>query len=199
MGCSNSSVEVIMEIEDYKENERLKNLVNNYILLRKQVFHEEKIIDENLYLVETDYFQKICDRINFDFNEKEIKYNDNFSQKLLSEIFKLGNPKIKFIENKDDIKSTDSNLEIVTEKILYYLNIDEKEYKDKNIIYNKISEEEIEIIFKNRSKLKLSIIREKIPFKIIKEEKMKSLNKIELRKDLNESDLNKNEKLKNLI
>ena len=193
MGCSNSSAEVIMEIEDYKENERLKKLVINYILLRKQVLYEEKIIDENLYLVETDYFQKICDTINFDFNENEIKYNDNFNQKLLSEIFKLGNPKIKFIENKDDIKSTNSNIEIVTEKILYYLNIDEKEYKDKNIIYNKISEEEIEIIFKNRSKLKLSIIKEKIPFKIIKEEKMKSLNKIGLRKDLNESDLNKNE------
>ena len=43
MGCSNSSVEVIMEIEDYKENERLKKLVIKRTRKKKKNF-KRKII-----------------------------------------------------------------------------------------------------------------------------------------------------------
>ena len=191
MGCSNSSPDMVVEFDDYKENKRLKLLIINYILLRKEILYNDKISDENIYLIETDYFQKICEKITFNFNENEIVYNENLNPKLLSDVFKFGNPKIKFIEKKYDIKSSDSIIEIITEKILYNLNFEKEEYEGKNITYNKISEEEIEIIFKDNSKLKLNIMKEKIPFKIITEEKNKPLNKTQLRKDLNESGLNK--------
>jgi len=191
MGCSNSSPDMVVEFDDYKENKRLKLLIINYILLRKEIFYNDKISDENIYLVETDYFQKICEKINFNFNENKIVYNEYINRKLLSDVFNLGNSKIKFIEKKYDIKSKDSIIEIITEKILNKLNFEEEEYEGKNITYNKISEEEIEIIFRDNSKLKLNIMKEKIPFKIITEEKNKPLNKTHLRKDLDESGLNK--------
>ena len=175
MGCSCSRNQLILED---MELDKLKNIRSDYIKLHKQISNKNTKIDENIYLVETDFFQKLCENFSINLNNIE-NLNDDI---LNSEIKKFPNnlrfPLIKIIENQDEIKTP--NIELITEKILEllkFLKLDEIKYIDKNVEFKKLQDEKIELVFKNGTKITIIYTKEKIPFKVDNNEKYNLKNK----------------------
>ena len=140
MGCSCSRDQLILED---LELDKLKNIRSDYIKLHKQISNKNTKIDENIYLVETDFFQKLCE--NFSINLSDV---ENLNIDIVnSEIEKFPNnlrfPRIKIIENQDEIKTPD--IELITEKILELLNMKKFKYIDKNVEFKKLQDEKIEL------------------------------------------------------
>ena len=175
MGCSCSRNQLILED---LELDKLKNIRSDYIKLHKQISNKNTKIDENIYLVETDFFQKLCE--NFSINLSDV---ENLNIDIVnSEIEKFPNnlrfPRIKIIENQDEIKTP--NIELITEKILEllkFLKLDEIKYIDKNVEFKKLQDEKIELVFKNGTKITIIYTKEKIPFKVDNNEKYNLKNK----------------------
>ena len=175
MGCSCSRNQLILED---MELDKLKNIRSDYIKLHKQISNKNTKIDENIYLVETDFFQKLCENFSINLNNIE-NLNDDIVN---SEIEKFPNnlrfPLIKIIENQDEIKTP--NIELITEKILEllkFLKLDEIKYIDKNVEFKKLQDEKIELVFKNGTKITIIYTKEKIPFKVDNNEKYNLKNK----------------------
>ena len=175
MGCSCSSDQLTLEDLELDE---LKNINSEYIKLHKQISNKNTKIDEHIYLVETDFFQKLCENFSINLNNIE-NLNDDI---LNSEIKKFPNnlrfPLIKIIENQDEIKTP--NIELITEKILEllkFLKLDEIKYIDKNVEFKKLQDEKIELVFKNGTKITIIYTKEKIPFKVDNNEKYNLKNK----------------------
>jgi hypothetical protein len=175
MGCSYSRNQLILEDLELDE---LKNIRSDYIKLHKQISNKNTKIDENIYLVETDFFQKLCENFSINLNNIE-NLNDDI---LNSEIKKFPNnlrfPLIKIIENQDEIKTP--NIELITEKILEllkFLKLDEIKYIDKNVEFKKLQDEKIELVFKNGTKITIIYTKEKIPFKVNNNENYNLKNK----------------------
>ena len=175
MGCSCSRNQSTLEDMELDE---LKNIRSDYIKLHKQISNKNTKIDENIYLVETDFFQKLCE--NFSINLSDV---ENLNIDIVnSEIEKFPNnlrfPRIKIIENQDEIKTP--NIELITEKILEllkFLKLDEIKYIDKNVEFKKLQDEKIELVFKNGTKITIIYTKEKIPFKVDNNEKYNLKNK----------------------
>ena len=166
MGCSCSSDQLTLEDLELDE---LKNINSDYIKLHKQISNKNTEIDEHIYLVETDFFQKLCE--NFSINLSDV---ENLNIDIVnSEIEKFPNnlrfPLIKIIENQDEIKTPD--IELITEKILELLNMKKFKYIDKNVEFKKLQDEKIELVFKNGTKITIIYTKEKIPFKVDNNEK----------------------------
>ena len=175
MGCSCSRNQSTLEDMELDE---LKNIRSDYIKLHKQISNKNTKIDENIYLVETDFFQKLCENFSINLNNIE-NLNDDI---LNSEIKKFPNnlrfPLIKIIENQDEIKTP--NIELITEKILEllkFLKLDEIKYIDKNVEFKKLQDEKIELVFKNGTKITIIYTKEKIPFKVNNNENYNLKNK----------------------
>ena len=166
MGCSCSRNQSTLEDMELDE---LKNIRSDYIKLHKQISNKNTKIDEHIYLVETDFFQKLCE--NFSINLSDV---ENLNIDIVnSEIEKFPNnlrfPLIKIIENQDEIKTP--NIELITEKILELLKLDKFEYIDKKVEFKKLQDEKIELVFKNGTKITIIYTKEKIPFKVDNNEK----------------------------
>ena len=172
MGCSCSRNQLILEDMELDE---LKNIRSDYIKLHKQISNKNTKIDENIYLVETDFFQKLCENFSINLNNIE-NLNDDI---LNSEIKKFPNnlrfPLIKIIENQDQIKTP--NIELITEKILELLKFEKLKYIDKNVEFKKLQDEKIELVFKNGTRITIIYTKEKIPFKVDNNEKYNLKNK----------------------
>ena len=172
MGCSCSSDQLTLEDLELDE---LKNINSDYIKLHQQISNKNTEIDEHIYLVETDFFQKL--RENFSINLSDV---ENLNIDIVnSEIEKFPNnlrfPRIKIIENQDEIKTPD--IELITEKILELLNMKKFKYIDKNVEFKKLQDEKIELVFKNGTKITIIYTKEKIPFKVDNNEKYNLKNK----------------------
>ena len=172
MGCSCSSDQLTLEDLELDE---LKNINSEYIKLHKQISNKNTKIDEHIYLVETDFFQKLCE--NFSINLSDV---ENLNIDIVnSEIEKFPNnlrfPRIKIIENQDEIKTPD--IELITEKILELLNLKKFKYIDKNVEFKKLQDEKIELVFKNGTRITIIYTKEKIPFKVDNNEKYNLKNK----------------------
>ena len=175
MGCYCSRNQSTLEDMELDE---LKNIRSDYIKLHKQISNKNTKIDENIYLVETDFFQKLCENFSINLNNIE-NLNDDI---LNSEIKKFPNnlrfPLIKIIENQDEIKTP--NIELITEKILEllkFLKLDEIKYIDKNVEFKKLQDEKIELVFKNGTRITIIYTKEKIPFKVNNNENYNLKNK----------------------
>ena len=172
MGCSCSSDQLTLEDLELDE---LKNINSDYIKLHKQISNKNTKIDEHIYLVETDFFQKLCE--NFSINLSDV---ENLNIDIVnSEIEKFPNnlrfPRIKIIENQDEIKTPD--IELITEKILELLNLKKFKYIDKNVEFKKLQNEKIELVFKNGTRITIIYTKEKIPFKVNNNENYNLKNK----------------------
>ena len=178
MGCSCTQQNVTIEYDDISQ---LKVIISNYIQLQKQIHKMNENIENNLYLIETDYFKKICENLNINLNDDKSLYFNRPDHYLIELNKKIGSPKVRIIENKNDLNS--ENIEILTENILNKLCMRNKLDKDKIITCNKLSDEIREIIFKDNSKIKISIKNEKTPFIIIVDDKNNIYNKNNENKD----------------
>ena len=166
MGCSCSSDQLILED---LELDKLKNIRSDYIKLHKQISNKNTKIDENIYLVETDFFQKLCENFSINLSDVENLNVDIVNSKIEKFPNNLRFPLIKIIENKDEIKTP--NIELITEKILELLNLKKFKYIDKNVEFKKLQDEKIELVFKNGTKITIIYTKEKIPFKVDNNEK----------------------------
>ena len=111
------------------------------------------------YLVISDLFDFIKERLNIDFNNYELNNNNKKDKYYFSP--KLNNLKkcaVEVMESLTNMK--EFKFEIVDEKFIKKF-LKFKDYNEKHIIYNKISENEQQIIFKDNSSIKISIENQK--------------------------------------
>ena len=111
------------------------------------------------YLVISDLFDFIKERLNIDFNNYELNNNNKKDKYYFSP--KLNNLKkcaVEVMESLTNMK--EFKFEIVDEKFIKKF-LKFKDYNEKHIIYNKISETEQQIIFKDNSSIKISIENQK--------------------------------------
>ena len=175
MGCSCSSDQLTLEDLELDE---LKNINSDYIKLHKQISNKNTEIDEHIYLVETDFFQKLRENFSINLSDVENLNVDIMNSKIEKFPNNLRFPLIKIIENQDEIKTP--NIELITEKILEllkFLKLDEIKYIDKNVEFKKLQDEKIELVFKNGTKITIIYTKEKIPFKVDNNEKYNLKNK----------------------
>ena len=172
MGCSCSSDQLTLEDLELDE---LKNINSEYIKLHKQISNKNTKIDEHIYLVETDFFQKLCENFSINLSDVENLNIDIVNSEIENFPNNLRFPRIKIIENQDEIKTPD--IELITEKILELLKLDEIKYIDKNVEFKKLQDEKIELVFKNGTKITIIYTKEKIPFKVDNNEKYNLKNK----------------------
>ena len=172
MGCSCSSDQLTLEDLELDE---LKNINSEYIKLHKQISNKNTKIDEHIYLVETDFFQKLRENFSINLSDVENLNVDIVNSKIEKFPNNLRFPLIKIIENQDEIKTPD--IELITEKILELLNMKKFKYIDKNVEFKKLQDEKIELVFKNGTKITIIYTKEKIPFKVDNNEKYNLKNK----------------------
>ena len=175
MGCSCSSDQLTLEDLELDE---LKNINSDYIKLHKQISNKNTEIDEHIYLVETDFFQKLRENFSINLSDVENLNVDIMNSKIEKFPNNLRFPLIKIIENQDEIKTP--NIELITEKILEllkFLKLDEIKYIDKNVEFKKLQDEKIELVFKNGTRITIIYTKEKIPFKVDNNEKYNLKNK----------------------
>jgi len=172
MGCSCSSDQLTLEDLELDE---LKNINSEYIKLHKQISNKNTKIDEHIYLVETDFFQKLCENFSINLSDVENLNIDIVNSEIENFPNNLRFPRIKIIENQDEIKTPD--IELITEKILELLNMKKFKYIDKNVEFKKLQDEKIELVFKNGTKITIIYTKEKIPFKVNNNENYNLKNK----------------------
>ena len=162
MGCSCSQGVIV----EFINNDKISDIVSNYIDLYNTINDEQnKELQENIYLTETDYFQKLFKHLSIDFNDNESLKSKTWMKKLKTLPGNLRNPIFSIIDNIDD-KSSD--IELINETILQKSNNEDRDrYKDKNVAIIRKPNKKIELVFKNGSKsIILSVTKEKKHFQI---------------------------------
>ena len=179
MGCGNGGVGLSEKDENIKENVKefynnaiLFDIIMNYITFHQNIFRKND--NQKKYLVETDFFQKLLEILSIDLKKKEFDFIE------LKKMFDLKGPipkiyKFNIISKKDLIKYNNSAIEILNDEILNHLGIKEKEYKDKEIIYEISSDKKIEILLEEKTS-KFIIEENNKGFLTIKLEKQNSLH-----------------------
>ena len=122
-----------------------------YLIEFKQKIKKAKKGKFNGFLIISDLFKNLKEKLNKDYDQYDLKKIDKyyFSQKLKN----MKQFKIKIIESLSCMKSFE--FEIVDKKVIEKI-FDPQEYNNKEIIYNKISETEQQITFKDNSIIKIS-------------------------------------------
>ena len=164
MGCSGYSERQGPKDESVKDQINIK-LILEYIQLYQNLCKNIFPFKDDLYLIETDYFQALREYFSINLNDN-ILSNEEKLKKSSSNKFNLVKQNIKIIIKEKDIKS--DNIEIINEHILILLNYTKNEYENKMVkIINK-NEKNLEVQLKVNSHIKILITNEKKPFKIIK-------------------------------
>ena len=165
MGCSGYSERQEPKDESVKDQINIK-LILEYIQLYQNLCKNIFPFKDDLYLIETDYFQALREYFSINLNDNILSNEEKLKKKSSSNKFNLVKQNIKIIIKEKDIKS--DNIEIINEHILILLNYTKNEYENKMVkIINK-NEKNLELQLKDNSHIKILITNEKKPFKIIK-------------------------------
>ena len=177
------------------------NIYNALIELRnfKDIIRSVKKGSFKGYLITTELFDELNSKLDYD----ELKKNkENFYKKMKE--FPIKNFTMQLIQNLGEFEG--ENYEIVNDKIIQIF-FEFKQYYNKDINYIIISENEQQIIFKNLSKIKISLKRKKKSFKFIEQPKYHFKNENTLENEANElksirinaeiSDTTQNSRIKN--
>lgn len=122
-----------------------------YLIEFKNLIKNIKNGSFKAYLVKKDFFKILSEKLEIDFDNYDLTNKDKyfFSEKLCD----LNFLEIKIFCNLDCFED---DFEIINDKVIKKLT-EFKNYYNKDMIFNKISETQQEIIFKDLSKIKISI------------------------------------------
>ena len=151
---------------EYYDEDTLCKILSNYILFYKDL---NKNYKGKIYLVKTEFFIKILGIFGISLKNEE--FNVDQLKKKISSINIQKFEVILITSERDLIDYERSNIEIVNVEILKNFGINEKVYINKESNYKFISNEELEIIFNDKSKVLMKKINEH--FQIIYPEKCK--------------------------
>ena len=127
-----------------KQN-KLKEAKYIFFKFKESLKKKEKNENEKTYIINKDTIEYLSKKLNIDFDkisEEEITYKKEIKNKET-----VDSKKIKLISDAEEIEN--DKFEIVNEKFLLLLGVDEKFLKNKDIIFNIISDKKQQILFKN--------------------------------------------------